>query len=742
MPTYAAGRIMSFAERLSLQSLPYDLLLNIAQTLSVRDIQALQLTCKALHEFMTTRPVYRHLAVALLRRCRAVPVAGFQRIPDLTTTQLISAVHRAARIEHAWATGTPKPSKLSPYTDSPGLKPENKPWYKIISSPPNEEVDWLSPVTSSYTLCATRSGKVVCWDIYRDVCVAEWNPNERWELWKCRVEFDIRTVYISMAKTLHKSEDDRLMEFILMKLEFPESSLNDEDEPPASPTFSKLTTFRTSGVVMNVFLLDPAARLLSVFVWVRPNSIGLYVLLDWDKPEYIFVDTGIECTTTSNWSCILHEDQIVIHSEESDVAHQYFYPIEVLRKLLQPSSISGSWGPTISAYLAPIRTLYRKFTFPSGQFPRQPPFHTINVNGNNINIAFAALQAVINGGGPAGAAPPIPFHPPLNVNNPNPFPGPWYPESAHFVRQWWPTLQKIPRLSCTVILLADHDPITHRTRYVLAQHYFRVPLSQKDYNEALLQPPKGDLDTPEEGSSGGSDRGSGSTAVSEGEGAPLALPKSDNEGDADDGSEPSTRSHPDDTEVDDEEDDAASDTDSDSSDADDALRIWYVSKPFEVACVYEGEEQEDDPQLIERPRPLMAVDFGHAVWVEYCDEPPTPVPPLVQLVDINGVQHVQITTAGVPAEPEITEAKRLRFVSFPAVDAEEPTDDDNEEDGKGKERADKKKGKRRPVEGVVRTLEIPTELNLDSVETINIDQSQGAVILSVKEGKIFILCYE
>lgn len=154
---------------------------------------------------MTTRPVYRHLAVALLRRCRAVPVAGFQRIPDLTTPQLISAVHRAARIEHAWATGTPKPSNLSPYTDSPGLSAENKPWYKIISSPPNEEVDWLSPVTSSYTLCATRSGKVVCWDIYRDVCVAEWNPNERWELWKCRVEFDIRTVYISMAKTLHKS---------------------------------------------------------------------------------------------------------------------------------------------------------------------------------------------------------------------------------------------------------------------------------------------------------------------------------------------------------------------------------------------------------------------------------------------------------------------------------------------------------------------------------------------------------
>ena len=48
----------------------------------------------------------------------------------------------------------------------------------------------------------------------------------------------------------------------------------------------------------------------------------------------------------------------------------------------------------------------------------------------------------------------------------------------------------------------------------------------------------------------------------------------------------------------------------------------------------------------------------------------------------------------------------------------------------------------REVEGTVRTLEIPDELDLDTVETINIDQSQGAVIISVKEGKIFILCYE
>ena len=57
-----------------------------------------------------------------------------------------------------------------------------------------------------------------------------------------------------------------------------------------------MAEFWTRGVVMNVFLLDPGVRLLSAFVWVsRSNTIGLYVLLDWEVAEYVFVDTGIEC---------------------------------------------------------------------------------------------------------------------------------------------------------------------------------------------------------------------------------------------------------------------------------------------------------------------------------------------------------------------------------------------------------------------------------------------------------------
>ena len=150
---------------------------------------------KALHDFAITRPVYRDLAHALLSRSRPLPLKGFQRLSDLTTPQLIRSVDRAYHFERAWRCRAPRPIQTLP-----GEK-----WYRVISAPPGEEVDWLSPITSSYTLCATKSGKVVCWDVQRDVCLAEWNPGERWELWKCRVEFDERAVYFTMAKVISGS---------------------------------------------------------------------------------------------------------------------------------------------------------------------------------------------------------------------------------------------------------------------------------------------------------------------------------------------------------------------------------------------------------------------------------------------------------------------------------------------------------------------------------------------------------
>lgn len=643
-------------ERLSLHTLPYDLLLNIAQHLGWSDIHAVQVTCRSLHDFATTRPVYRNLAVSLLRRCRALPLEGFQRLSDLSTEQLVSAVAKAIRLESAFLTRTPRPS----YALRNGVS--GKSWYKVISAPPNEEVDWLSPITSSYSLCATKSGKVVCWDVHRDVCLAEWDPRERWELWKCRVDFDNQTVFFTMAKVLHRSStnyDDRLMEFVLMKLQFPEPGGEVTGSTSAGailPTFSSLATFRTIGIVMNVFLLDPPSRLLSAFVWVAAsNTIGLFALLDWDKEEYVFIDTGLECTMSSNWSCILHQEQIVIHSEESSYAHQYFYPISVLQQYVRRAHKFPSFAPSMSARVGPSLTMTAPFIFPS--FAAEHPSDDSSLSEILETEALIAPPPPPQEGeqtGPSVRTPEV-------DRNPFPYP-PWYPESAHFVRQWWPSLPSVPRLSCTVVLLADHDMVTHRTRYVLAQHYFRVPLFDMD-------DPRAREGSPLEGGST-----SGSSQDCSGSESTVTLSSSTGEN------------------------------------ADSMMKVWYVRQPFEVVCVLdeldEGSDDGTGPQ--ERPRPLMAVDFGHAVWIEFVE----------------------------PAEGEggDGEQKRVRFVSFPPVV--------DELDELGDVGVRWKEAPASDAEGAVRTLEIPDEVDLDEVETINIDQSQGAVIMSVRQGKIYILYYE
>ena len=176
-------------------------------------------TCKSLYDASTTRPVYRKLANDLLRRCRALPLKGFQRLSDLSTESLIHSVNKATHYENAWRYRAPRPIASEPWNNgintrsnymdvapkgplAAKVRKEGNSWYKIVSAPPGEEVDWLSPITSSYTLCATKSGKVVCWDVQTDTCLAEWNPGARWELWKCRVEFEERTVFFTMAKVL------------------------------------------------------------------------------------------------------------------------------------------------------------------------------------------------------------------------------------------------------------------------------------------------------------------------------------------------------------------------------------------------------------------------------------------------------------------------------------------------------------------------------------------------------------
>jgi len=136
-------------------------------------------------------------------------------------------------------------------------------------------------------------------------------------------------------------------------------------------------------------------------------------------------------------------------------------------------------------------------------------------------------------------------------------------------------------------------------------------------------------------------------------------------------------------------------------------KMWFVSDTFEAVCSVEEDEVNEDGEMVPgKCRPLVAIDFGHATWIEH-----------------------------IP-QSDGTKVKRLRFVSFPPVVM----------DQNGVMRAKKGEegtfGLEDETEGRVKTLPIPDELDIDKVETINLDQSQGAILLSVEGGKVFILCYD
>jgi len=579
----------SYTPQLTLESLPYDVLLHVIQYLDFFGVQALQRTSKLLRSSATTRLIYRNFALALLRRNRPLPLVGFQRIHELSTDELIRVVAKGMQIERSWLTGTLKPasSLVSPsYYLCDGDKPCSS-WYRVISTL-EEDVDWISPISSGYILCSTKTGRVMCWDIHDSTYLGDWKPEEQWELWKCKVEFDANRVFFIMAKII---ESDELLgtDFIVMRLDFPQRGQD------SKPTFSTLSLFTIPGPVMNVFLLDTAQRLSAAFVYIHDTrNIGLYCLLDWNKNEYVFIDTNIRCYFPSNWSCIVHQDIIVIHCEDREGVYQHFYPLDLLKQFVQPSTSSL---PKVFDIIPAPRILKRPFLFPS-----------------SWDIASSPLSSRR-----------------------------WYPESAHFVRQWWPTLPSVPKLSCTVFLLAEDNRTSRPTRFVLAQHYFDVPISsgieQRDSDEEDEQAPE---------------------------------------------------------QIDDEKPIA---------------RMWFVSIPFEPVCDI---DEEDEHEIVDgagaivvgKCRPLVAIDFGHAAWIEYVEQ------------------------------PDGSKVKQLRFVSFPPVLM----------DDVGVLKVERGEGGfyglEAEVEGRVHTLHVPDELDMDSIETINLDQSQGAILLSVRGGKVFILCYD
>jgi hypothetical protein len=191
------------------------------------------------------------------------------------------------------------------------------------------------------------------------------------------------------------------------------------------------------------------------------------------------------------------------------------------------------------------------------------------------------------------------------------------------------------------------------------------------------------------------------------------------------------------------------------------LRMWYASTPFDIVCVADRSTPEDgEEDDFMRERPLLAVDFGHAVWIEWFMPPheeevctsevePAVEPEVEVEVEVEAQAEAPTPDAverasseeliydmleelhddvDVPVDHRQGMERRMMFSTFPTMEI----------DAQGREL----NLHTRSSEASVRELEVPEELDLGLVETINIDQSQGAVFMSVRSGQIFVVYYE
>lgn len=379
------------------------------------------------------------------------------------------------------------------------------------------------------------------------------------------------------------------------------------------------------------------------------------------------------------WSCIGYDpDNIVIHAEEEKGGFQYFYPYNFLKNFATPIS-------------------------PTNDTPKLVP-------------APRTIE--------------YPF-----IKNEHPFED-YQIQSSHFVRQWWPTLphmHNIRRRSCTIVLLtmrvpddapvAPDSPPPGSHLFTIGQHYFSIPLQKSQLRWWYVREPFEIVCVPHVALGEHVQEMDGHIEEMQPElQQGQEIEHWDNGGN---GGALSNLLHVADglvnnftnliygvnaeneeveVEADNEQGEVVEvEVNADEEDADPDVEVVEVA--FENLQDPENGHNHDthvhvhvnDPdELGEETHiiPLIAVDFGCAVWLEY-------------------------VAYG-------SEEKRLRFITFPPVDVDRGTEDFD--------------CLSKP--GAVRTLDVPPSIDLGEVRHVGIDQAQGSVILGLLSNKVYIMRYE
>ncbi|KAH7334918.1 hypothetical protein B0J17DRAFT_720455 [Rhizoctonia solani] len=296
-------------ERWRLTDLPYDLLLNIVEYLSVNDVINLRKTCRSLLQFSTTRSVWTSLACSVQTR-RALPLPIWRSLESLTTEELEDAVSHAVRVETNFLKERPTP----------------RPIFQVIDAGHRwGQVSWLGQVPGGrYITIFFRGGVLSVWDVAPETCgcVAWTQTHLDHYTHTCEVLQGEQAVLIGLATGAHDVSQEEFGQFSVFKIDFPPLHAN--------VSISQVLEMQIDIPITGLFLERGLAGVVGPF-HERTAALQIY---DWRSRQGILIDTGVELETDCDLDVVAFPEEIVLYAEDSEHSMLHTYTVENIRRML------------------------------------------------------------------------------------------------------------------------------------------------------------------------------------------------------------------------------------------------------------------------------------------------------------------------------------------------------------------------------------------------------------------------
>ncbi|KAG8682161.1 hypothetical protein FRC09_016969, partial [Ceratobasidium sp. 395] len=293
--------------------------------LSVQDVINLRKTCRHLHQFSKTRPVWAALASVIQHR-RAIPLPQWRTLESLDAQELESSVSQAARIENNFLRERPFPRSVLQviYT---GRK-----WGQI---------SWLGQVCGGkYVIIFFRSGILSVWDVTpeKSGCVATLQTGMDNYTHTCEVLQEEQATLIGLAAGAHDTDDDAEPgRYGVYRINF----------PPSNPgvTITQILDAKIDIPITGLFLDRGLAGVVGPFHNRKSAALQIY---DWKTGHGILLDTGIDLQasgfdlTDCDLDVISFPEELVLYAEDSKQSVLHTYTVENIRRML---SLVEDHGP-------------------------------------------------------------------------------------------------------------------------------------------------------------------------------------------------------------------------------------------------------------------------------------------------------------------------------------------------------------------------------------------------------------